>query len=315
MNFLSMEYFVVLAREKNFTRAAEKLHVTQQTLSAHIAALEKETGCLLFIRHVPLELTYGGEIFYKYAISFRKNEEALRRELADVSHSEAGKLTIGAAPTRGRVILPELVYAFGERYPKVAVEMKEGMNLDLVTMLSKGELDLAVAHFSRPAAGLHIEPFYEDAVCIAVSKALLKKIYREETGPILQSIREGKKGCFAPLARCPFVINSGHSVSGSQARRFFRENHIEPLVRVESDNTEMLLDLAVLGSGAFFWPQKDIAGKTISEEAKETLEIIPVKGSSYHVSFGYMADSYQWSMIRRFIDLAKDIEQGKAPLP
>lgn len=314
MNFLSMEYFAALAREKNFTRAAEKLHVTQQTLSAHIASLEKETGCLLFIRHVPLELTYAGEIFYKYAIDFRKNEEALRRELADVSRSEAGKLTIGAAPTRGRVILPELVYAFGERYPKVAVELKEGMNLDLVTMLSKGELDLAVAHFPRPVTGLHVEPFYEDSVCIVVSKALLRKIYGDEAASVLQAVREEKKGCFAPFARCPFVINSGHSVSGSQARRFFRDNRIEPLVRVESDNTEMLLDLAVLGSGAFFCPQKDIAGKTISEEAKKKLEIIPVKDSSYHVSFGYMTDSYQWSMIRRFIDMAREIEKGKSSL-
>ena len=42
MNLSSMEYFVVLARERNFTRAAEKLHITQQSLSAHIAALEKE---------------------------------------------------------------------------------------------------------------------------------------------------------------------------------------------------------------------------------------------------------------------------------
>ena len=44
MNFLSMKYFVVLAEEGSFTKAAEKLHVTQQTLSAHVAGLEKESG-------------------------------------------------------------------------------------------------------------------------------------------------------------------------------------------------------------------------------------------------------------------------------
>ncbi|MBQ9256322.1 MAG: LysR family transcriptional regulator, partial [Acidaminococcaceae bacterium] len=50
MNFLSMDYFITLARERNFTRAAEKLHITQQTLSAHISNLEKETGAPLFLR-------------------------------------------------------------------------------------------------------------------------------------------------------------------------------------------------------------------------------------------------------------------------
>ena len=60
MNFLSMKYFLMLAEERSFTKAAERLHITQQTLSAHVAALERETGAKLFVRHVPLELTDSG---------------------------------------------------------------------------------------------------------------------------------------------------------------------------------------------------------------------------------------------------------------
>ena len=67
MNFSSLEYFTVLARERNFTRAAEQLHITQQTLSAHIAGLEKELGCPLLLRRTPLELTYAGSTFLRYA--------------------------------------------------------------------------------------------------------------------------------------------------------------------------------------------------------------------------------------------------------
>ena len=63
MNFSSLEYFQVLCQERNFTRASERLHLTQQSLSAHIAGLEKELGCQLIVRHVPLELTYGGVMF------------------------------------------------------------------------------------------------------------------------------------------------------------------------------------------------------------------------------------------------------------
>ena len=57
MNFTSLGYFEVLARERNFTRAAEKLHITQQSLSSNIAKLENELGCQLIVRHVPLEIT------------------------------------------------------------------------------------------------------------------------------------------------------------------------------------------------------------------------------------------------------------------
>lgn len=101
MNFLSMKYFVVLAEERSFTKAAEKLHVTQQTLSAHVAGLEKESGAKLFIRHVPLELTDAGRVFYRYARIIRRNEMALERELTDAAGMGRGTLRIGVAPSRG----------------------------------------------------------------------------------------------------------------------------------------------------------------------------------------------------------------------
>ena len=60
MNFQSIRYFLQVAKRRSFSQAAEELFITQQTLSASIASLEKELGCRLFIRHIPLELTYGG---------------------------------------------------------------------------------------------------------------------------------------------------------------------------------------------------------------------------------------------------------------
>lgn len=77
MNFQSISYFIMLAREKNFTRAAEKLHMTQQALSASISSLEKEWGMPFFLRHVPLELTNGGRVFYEYALRLADEEEEL----------------------------------------------------------------------------------------------------------------------------------------------------------------------------------------------------------------------------------------------
>ena len=70
MNFQSIQYFLQVARRRSFSQAAEELFITQQTLSASIASLEKELGCKLFVRHIPLELTYGGELFLQYARAF-----------------------------------------------------------------------------------------------------------------------------------------------------------------------------------------------------------------------------------------------------
>ena len=85
MNFLSMDYFLMTAEKRSFTKAADALHITQQTLSTHIANLEQELDCKLFVRHVPLELTYAGEIFRQYAADFQKKYRAMQHEFADLN--------------------------------------------------------------------------------------------------------------------------------------------------------------------------------------------------------------------------------------
>lgn len=117
MNFQSLHYFIMLAREKNFTRAAEKLHISQQTLSASIAALERELNCKLIIHHVPLELTYGGRTFFQYALSLTGEEESMRRSLLDIAEEKTGELRIGIGYVRGRTLLPPILKKFGDKHP------------------------------------------------------------------------------------------------------------------------------------------------------------------------------------------------------
>ena len=91
MNFHSLDYFLVLAREKNFTRAAEALHITQQSLSSHIANLERELNCTLLVRRTPLELTYAGRTFLRYAESIGQTRQAMEREFCDISENQKGE--------------------------------------------------------------------------------------------------------------------------------------------------------------------------------------------------------------------------------
>ena len=109
MNFHSLDYFLVLAREKNFTRAAEALHITQQSLSSHIANLERELNCTLVVRRTPLELTYAGRTFLRYAESIGQTRQAMEREFCDISENQKGELRVGIAYTRGRAIMPRLI--------------------------------------------------------------------------------------------------------------------------------------------------------------------------------------------------------------
>ena len=117
MNFLSIEYFAAVASEHSFSKAAKRLGITQQTLSANIAALERELGCTLFVRHVPLELTYAGTVFARYAQRFRRDRDALGQEMRDIAGDQAGVLRVGVAYTRSRAIMPPIVKAMQRDCP------------------------------------------------------------------------------------------------------------------------------------------------------------------------------------------------------
>ena len=77
MNLLPMRYYLSVVKEGGISRAAERLHITQQTLSAHIAALEKELGCPLFERRPRFRLTYAGRVFQDYARRFSELDRAM----------------------------------------------------------------------------------------------------------------------------------------------------------------------------------------------------------------------------------------------
>ena len=111
MNFKSIDYFLSVARERSFTKAAAQHHITQQTISADIAALERELGQPLFLRKVPLKLTYAGEVFLRYAQGFQNSHTAMLQEFRDIAKEETGILRIGVTYARGHALMPQLIAA------------------------------------------------------------------------------------------------------------------------------------------------------------------------------------------------------------
>ncbi len=120
MDFHQLKVFLETAREKNFSRAAENIFLTQPTVSAHIKSLENEVGVPLFDRsRRELELTEAGQILFRYARELLdKKEEALSVILKE-SKVVKGHLEVAASSVPGAYLLPELMVAFKGIYPQV----------------------------------------------------------------------------------------------------------------------------------------------------------------------------------------------------
>ena len=304
MTISSMYYFIVLARERNFTRAAQQLHITQQSLSAHIATLEQELGCTLLIRRSPLRLTYAGTVFLRYAAAIQQELDNMHREFCDITENQKGVLKVGVAYTRGRTIMPRLIKRFQEEYPNIEVEIAEASNRMLHEHLLKGDLDLAIAIFPEALKGVELRDFYPEEVVLLAATALLEKLYPGSTDEVEARIAAGD---WSVLSRCPFVLNGPSDIAGRIERELFERAGFQPIAAASSSNSETLLSLCVEGVGACFCPA-NLADACLSREQMAALTIFRLgKEGQYPIRFGYLKNTYQWNIISEFMRISSEV--------
>ena len=118
MTIRQFEVFLAIAREKNFSRAAKKIHLSQPTLSEHIAELERELGKQLFHRRGrEVALTEAGRVFEPYAARSISAVEGARQAMAELDSLGHGSLLIGASTTPGLYVVPGIIARFRAQYP------------------------------------------------------------------------------------------------------------------------------------------------------------------------------------------------------
>jgi DNA-binding transcriptional LysR family regulator len=140
-----LRYFVALAAELHFTRAARKVHVVQQALSGAIAQLETQLGVKLFVRTTrQVELTDAGRELLPHARAVLGAAEAAALAMADLAAGRHGRIRVGLAATAGLGLTPALLVRFGEHYPRVEVDVRHFDFSDPRGGLTDGITDVAI---------------------------------------------------------------------------------------------------------------------------------------------------------------------------
>lgn len=144
MELRQLEYFVAVAEERHFTRAAARMHVAQSGLSASIRSLERELGASLFVRNTrSVELTDAGHALLAEARHTLANVVAARDAVAAVQGLLRGTLAIGTLQCLGLMNLPALLARFHAAHPGVEIRLRQGGSTDLIEQVRTGDLDLA----------------------------------------------------------------------------------------------------------------------------------------------------------------------------
>lgn len=155
MEIHQLRYFVAVAEEGSFSRAAAREHVAQPSLSQQIQKLEAEIGQRLFDR-LPRSVvsTEAGNCLLEYARKILVEIADARRCVDDLKHDVGGRLAVGALPTIAPYILPAVITEFQSRYPNVALEIFEDTTESLALRLEDGTLDVALASTCQESATL-----------------------------------------------------------------------------------------------------------------------------------------------------------------
>ena len=172
MELRHLRYFTALAESLNFTRAAERLHVTQSTLSHQIRQLEDELGKPLFDRRSKrVGLTEAGESFLAYATQALAVIDQGLSELKRPAPSITGTVRIGTTHTFNLGFLPDCIALFLKQYPTVRVVVEELSGDAINHGLKREELDVGIGYRPEEQKGIRFEPLFNEELALLVSRA------------------------------------------------------------------------------------------------------------------------------------------------
>jgi len=243
MELRQLQYALQIAIEKNFSRAAEKLHIAQPSLSQQLSKLEKEIGVLLFQRTTnSVEVTHAGSLFVEKAQAILDMVEQLKREMDDISQMRKGKLVVGSLPITGAHVLPLVLPVFQERYPEIEIMLVEETTANLEHLTASGQIDISLLSLPLMDDSLTYEPLLEEEIVLALPPQ--HRLAKANRPVRIEELRDE-----------PFITLKKGQGFRQITLELCEQAGFVPRIVFESSNIETVQSLVAAGMGIAFVPQ------------------------------------------------------------
>ncbi|MBD5781841.1 LysR family transcriptional regulator [Pelagicoccus sp. NFK12] len=242
MELHQLRYFLAVAEEGNFTRAAEKCFVSQPSLSAQIIKLEGELGQKLFNRlGRRAELTRAGEFLETRARNILMEVENAERQIKENEEDISGVVKVGVTPSVTPYFIPPLIRMCRERYPNLEVHVQESLRRRLIDDVSGGLIEVAISSYTGDTPTIDAEPILREDLVLAVSKK-----HRLATQQSKVSIDDFKDE--------PLVMLGESATLGDKVFDFFDRMNIQPKVVGLCSQVRSVKEMVNLGMGVAILP-------------------------------------------------------------
>lgn len=270
MDINSLYYFVEFAKDLNMTHAANRLFISQQTLSNHIQRLENNLGATLLYRKPKPSLTAAGETLLTFAKTVIQEHKNLQDTISDISHEERGVLRFGASRFRMDNFIPNIIEKYSAEYPHVQLNLVDAVSSKLEPMVMDGQLDFALILDGDPNPRLMTHDLLKDQIYICVADSLLKQYYGEEAENLKNMAKDGTtvKG----FDRLPFCLFNNRL--GRQIMNCFDEISVKPNIYMTSSYMEINVSACCRRLAACFASQMGLAN--MYQQIPEDINVFPL---------------------------------------
>lgn len=302
INFLNLQYFLVLSEEMNFRKAANKLYITQQSLSGHIQKLEEFFGVPLFNRGTPLTLTPAGFHLKKRAAELLAIQTDLQQELVDISGFIGGSLTVGSTHARAQVLLPSIINTFHQQYPSVKLKLFEGNTFEIEDALRNGQMDVSIGFLPMDTQRITSIPLYEEDFVIVIPDVLLREYF--PNNPSLADHPLTYEQAIMCLKKLPFIAITSDTKIGAFCEKYFQILGIIPNRFLETINVGTLLAMCSEGLGIIICTKTFIRYSYV-DFSHHKICVIEDELSKRPIVINYLSKKYQSKTLMAFIQTVR----------
>lgn len=311
MNFQNLQYFLAVAEEMNVTRAAKRLHISEQALSRQIGKLESELSVKLFERNPRFTLSPAGKRLKAAAEQIGNIERQLHLELDDLTNNNTGELRIGVSYTRGQALLPRLLPPFHQKHPGITVTILEGSSAELQENLSKGRIDLFIGYVPRDLDAFEAAELGRERLFLVVPKTFMEDLFGADADKKRREFADGVD--IRAFRDTPFILLDRDDRVRRMADRLFSRCDITPRVLLETRNIQTAFALAMEGMGVTVYPELFLSSRSLlpsSATARDAVDAFPLdEDLAQTIVVAYNPEKYLSKAARDFIEEAQEILQ------
>ncbi|USG67388.1 LysR family transcriptional regulator [Brevibacillus ruminantium] len=286
MDIKQLFYFVTVSDQLSYSKAAQKLHISQPSLSNAIKNLEQEVGSPLLERNTrKMELTDAGKILYKKSVHLLSQMNMLKKEMEEVKLTGSGELIIGIIESVKHWI-PKVIREYQKRFPSLNIKLIEVLSgNDVKESLRKYHTHLLITNQSIDEEDIESVPLYDERLVLVLHRD--HPLAKQETVHLRELVRE------------PFIISTEGFQTREDILTAFSLEQVVPHIKFEIERFETALTLVRENLGITIIPENYVSEPTDASIVRKPIDSPALERTIY---LTYMKHRYLAPAVQTFLE-------------